>query len=125
MAAYLDYTFVKMGIQTTHLDGAAGTMLEKAHLIHQDEVLVAISFHPYTANTKELVGICLDNNVPVIALTDSTLSPISRADDLHLEVLEEEISGIRGLSATMCLALSLAVETGRCRSAHKSDQSRP
>ncbi|MBT4997088.1 MAG: hypothetical protein HOM92_00595, partial [Oceanospirillaceae bacterium] len=37
------------------------------------------------------------------------------ADDYHLEVLEEEVSGFRGLSATMCLALCLAVETGRVR----------
>jgi DNA-binding MurR/RpiR family transcriptional regulator len=48
-------------------------------------------------------------------LTDSTLSPIARTDDLHLEVLEEELGGIRGLSATMCLALCLAVETGKYR----------
>jgi DNA-binding MurR/RpiR family transcriptional regulator len=49
----------------------------------------------------------------VVALTDSTLSPIARSDDLHLVVLEEEVGGIRGLSATMCLALVLAVETGK------------
>ena len=116
VTTYLHYTLVKLGIQAVLLDGVAGKIADKANLIRQDEVLVAISFSPYTANTRELVYICLAQQVPVVALTDSTLSPIARTDDLHLEVIEEEVGGIRGLSATMCLALCLAVETGKCRS---------
>jgi len=116
VTTYLHYTFVKLGIQSVLLDGMASSVADKARLIRRDEVLVAVSFSPYTANTRELVDICLGQQVPVVALTDSTLSPIARTDDLHLEVLEEEVGGIRGLSATMCLALCLAVETGKCRS---------
>ncbi|MEE8387525.1 MAG: MurR/RpiR family transcriptional regulator [Acidiferrobacterales bacterium] len=116
VTTYLHYMFVKMGLQAVLLDGVAGMMSDKASLIQRDEVLVAVSFSPYTANTRELVDICLARKVPVVALTDSTLSPIARADDLHLEVLEEEVGGFRGLSATMCLALCLAVETGKRRS---------
>jgi len=118
VTTYLHYMFVKMGLQAVLLDGIASTMADKANLIRPDEVLVAVSFSPYTANTRELVDICLARQVPVVALTDSTLSPIARADDLHLEVLEEEVGGFRGLSATMCLALCLAVETGKQRSHH-------
>lgn len=119
VTTYLHYMFVKMGLQAVLLDGMAGMMVDKAGLIQPDEVLVAVSFSPYTANTRELVDICLAQKVPVVALTDSTLSPIARADDLHLEILEEEVAGFRGLSATMCLALCLAVETGKRRS-HKT-----
>ncbi len=118
VTTYLHYMFVKMGLQAVLLDGIASTMTDKANLIRPDEVLVAVSFSPYTANTRELVDICLARQVPVVALTDSTLSPIARVDDLHLEVLEEEVGGFRGLSATMCLALCLAVETGKQRSHH-------
>ncbi|NKB76279.1 MAG: SIS domain-containing protein [Gammaproteobacteria bacterium] len=116
VTTYLHYNFIKMGIQAVLIDGVAGSMGDKASLIRQDEALVAISFNPYTANTRELVDACLAKRVPVVALTDSTLSPIVRTDDLHLEVLEEEVGGIRGLSATICLALCLAVETGKYRS---------
>jgi DNA-binding MurR/RpiR family transcriptional regulator len=100
-------------------------MAEKAALIRRDEVLVAVSFSPYNANTRELVDICLARQIPVVALTDSTLSPIARADDLHLEVLEEEIGEFRGLSATMCLALCLAVETGKRGSENVATDSAP
>jgi len=115
VVAYLHYTLVKLGVQSVVLSGMPHSMADKARMLKTDDVLLAISFSPYTANTRELVDICLANNSKVVALTDSTLSPIARADDFHLEVLEEEVSGFRGLSATMCLALCLAVETGRVR----------
>ena len=115
VVAYLHYTLVKLGVQSVVLSGMPHSMADKARMLKADDVLLAISFSPYTANTRELVDICLLNNTKVVALTDSTLSPIARADDFHLEVLEEEVSGFRGLSATMCLALCLAVETGRVR----------
>lgn len=115
ITTYLHYTLVKMGIQVVLLEGLASILADKARMIRSDEVLLAVSFSPYTANTRELVDICLAQKVPVVAITDSTLSPIARNDDLHLEVLEEELGGIRGLSATMCLAICLAVETGKYR----------
>ena len=113
VTTYLYYTFVKMGIQAILVNGTEVEMVDKSRLVRSDEAMVAVSFSPYTANTYELVDICLSQQVPVVALTDSTLSPIARSDDLHLVVLEEEVGGIRGLSATMCLALVLAVETGK------------
>lgn len=115
VVAYLHYTLVKLGVQSVVLSGSHHSMADKARMLKSDDLLLAISFSPYTANTRELVDICLLNSTKVVALTDSTLSPIARADDFHLEVLEEEVSGFRGLSATMCLALCLAVETGRVR----------
>ncbi len=122
VTTYLHYNFIKMGIQAVILSGLGQTIADKSRLIRPDEVLLAISFSPYTANTRELVEICLAQDVPVVALTDSTLSPIARNDDLHLEVLEEEVGGIRGLSATMCLALCLTVETSKYRNSNDLDK---
>ncbi len=45
----------------------AGMMADKARLLKPDEGLIAVSFSPYTANTRELVDICLALNVPVVA----------------------------------------------------------
>lgn len=113
ITTYLHYTFIKMGIQAVLIDGLASVMTDKARLIRKDEALIAVSFSPYTANTREIVDICLENNVRVVTLTDSLLSPIARPDSIHFEIPEEELGGIRGLSAVMCLALCLAVETGK------------
>jgi DNA-binding MurR/RpiR family transcriptional regulator len=88
---------------------------DKARLIESNGVLLAISFTPYATNTRDLVAICVDNQVSVVSITDSTLSPIAHSDALYLEVLEDEVAGFRGLSATMCLAQCLVVEAGKYR----------
>lgn len=113
ITTYLHYNLLKMGIQAVLIEGMTSVMTDKARLIRDDDALVAITFSPYAANTEDIANICLDNDVPVIALTDSLLSPIASSDSLHIELSEEEVGGIRGLSATMCLALCLAVETGK------------
>ena len=116
VTTYLHYTFVKLGIQAVLLDGIASTVNDKARLIRRDEALIAVSFNPYTANTHEIVDICRERKVPVAAITDSVLSPIAQPDNMSIEIVEEEVGGIRGLSTTMCIALCVAVETGKCRS---------
>ncbi len=114
--AYLQYTLLQLGIQTSTIDDTAGSMNDKVRLIKPHEALIAISFKPYTANTEELVKSCRENGVPVISITDSSLSPIAHSENIFLQAHEDQIGEIRGLSATMCLALCLAVETGKYHS---------
>ena len=116
VSTYLHYLLIKMEMQSVLLEGMPVMVADKARLIKRNEVLLAVSFSPYTANTRELVDICANRQVPVVSITDSTLSPIARRDAMHLEVLEKEVSGFRGLSATMCLAQCLAVEAGKYHS---------
>ncbi len=113
VAAYLNYLLVKLGCQVNLLESSSGLMLEKARLMQDNDALIAISFHPYSTYTSDLVGICAEQNVPLVTLTDSTLSPLALPQGMHLEVMEGEAGGFRGLSASMCLALCLAVETGK------------
>jgi DNA-binding MurR/RpiR family transcriptional regulator len=115
VSVYLHYMLVKMGMQTVILEGTPSMLVDKAKLMSASELLLAISFSSYAANTRELVDICIEQQVPVISITDSTLSPIARRDAICLEVIEHEVAGFRGLSATMCLAQCLAVEAGKCR----------
>jgi DNA-binding MurR/RpiR family transcriptional regulator len=116
VSVYLHYMLIKMGMQAVILEGIPSMIADKTCLIQRHEVLLAISFSPYASNTRELVDICAHRQVPVVSITDSTLSPIAREDALHLEVFEDEVAGFRGLSATMCLAQCLAIEAGKYRS---------
>ena len=59
VVAYLHYTLVKLGVQSVVLSGMPHSMADKARMLQTDDVLLAISFSPYTANTRELVDICL------------------------------------------------------------------
>jgi DNA-binding MurR/RpiR family transcriptional regulator len=50
--------------------------------------------------------------VPVVAITDGPLSPPVRFASVSFEVVEAEVRAFRSLSASMCLALALAVSFG-------------
>ena len=49
------------------------------------------------------------------AITDSPLSPLAPSAKVQLEIVEADYSGFRSLSATLCLAMALAVATGARR----------
>ena len=54
-----------------------------------------------------------ERKVPVIAITDSAFSPLVQFATIWFEVAEADFGGFRTLSATMALAMALAVGIGR------------
>jgi DNA-binding MurR/RpiR family transcriptional regulator len=79
-----------------------------------------VSFTPYTPTTVDLTRAAADRNVPVIAITDSPFSPLAPSAKVQLEIVEADYSGFRSLSATLCLAMALAVTTGARREGNGS-----
>jgi DNA-binding MurR/RpiR family transcriptional regulator len=51
----------------------------------------------------------------VIAITDSTLSPLANIARTCLEVVEEDYVGFRSLGATICLCMALATYAAKLR----------
>ena len=88
---------------------------EQEEKIREGDVLLAISFSPYSNEVLKLAGNVLESGVPVIVFSDSILSPPGLFSDVCLEVNETEVFGFRGvvLVALMCPVLSLVVELGR------------
>jgi DNA-binding MurR/RpiR family transcriptional regulator len=66
-------------LQDTH-----GTLLESTAALTSDDALVAIAIAPYTRQTVEAVQLAAGRRVPVIAITDSELSPLARVADQRL-----------------------------------------
>ena len=54
-----------------------------------------------------------ERGVPVVAITDGPLSPLSPLAQVALEVEDAQIEAFRSLSASMCLSLSLVVALGQ------------
>ena len=90
------------------------------------DVLLAISFSPYSNEVFKLAGNAQERRIPVIVITDSILSPLGLFSDVCLEVKETEDFGFRGvvLGALMCLALSLVLELGRQIEQQKKEMTR-
>jgi DNA-binding MurR/RpiR family transcriptional regulator len=70
---------------------------------------VAISFYPYGSETTELAQNAAARGVPVVAFTDSLLSPLAQLAEVCFCVKEAEIHCFRSLNATMSLVQAVAI----------------
>jgi DNA-binding MurR/RpiR family transcriptional regulator len=61
------------------LHDLAGALVDQVAELRPDDLLVAVSQAPYTRQTVEMVQQAQAAGVPVLALTDSPLSPLARA----------------------------------------------
>lgn len=113
VAAYLAYAMSQIGKPNVLLDGAGGMLFQQARNIRRADALVAVSSRTYSSEVVELVKGTKARDIPVLAITDSPLSPLVPHADVCLEVEEIQVHSFRSLSAVMTLALALVVALGR------------
>ena len=114
VVSYLSYAFEKMGVPAVLASGVGG--LGTRHLFSPDDAMIAVSFAPYTEQAIELAQDASARGLPVVAITDLVTSPLMRLKSTALLVNEIEVGAFRTLSATMILAMVLAVAVGARRS---------
>ena len=117
VTAYLAYALGKLGIRAVLVDQVAALGPEQLAGATRRDVLLAISFAPYTPATVELAAAAAAHKVPVITITDSPLSPLSPSATIQFEIIEADHAGFRSLAATLSLAIALAVAAGARRDA--------
>lgn len=61
------------------LNDAHGTLLETVATLRTTDALVAIGIAPYSRQTVEAVRLAAERGVPIVAITDSELSPLARS----------------------------------------------
>lgn len=115
VASYLIYAFEKMRIAAMQHDGTG--KLDHRFALRDGDALLAVSFSPYSRETIELAVAAADRGLPVVGITDTGLSPLHVPGVLALPVSEVDFGAFRALSATLSLAITLAVAVG----AQKSD----
>lgn len=108
VAIYLGYALNHVDCRAHLLDGVGGMLFENAQAMREKDALIAISFPPYSTDTAKVVSIASKKNTPVIVITDSAMSPISSAARVCLEVHDAEVHSFRSLTASMCVAQTLA-----------------
>ena len=111
--AYFQYLFTGL-CMVSHALGSNLDQVDKyVDLMRPDDVLVATSFRPYSQATSATVAKARASGIPCVCLTDTEVSPIY--GPVSLLYSEDQFAGFRSLSATMSLALYLAIEAGRQR----------
>lgn len=112
VASYFAYALRHVGKRTFLIDGLGGMYPEQARLVEPGDALFAISYSPYARESTETAAAISERGIPVVAISDSTLSPLSRMADVAFSVQEAEVRGFRSLTASMCLAQTLAIGLG-------------
>lgn len=112
VACYLAYALGQLELRTHLLDGVGGMLGETLRSIADDDVLIVASFQNYSQDVIDAAAATHERGVPVIALTDSALSPLKPAARVCFELGEGPRQAFRSLVAPLCLAQALVVSAG-------------
>jgi DNA-binding MurR/RpiR family transcriptional regulator len=112
VAYYIAYALNRFDLRGQLLDGVGGMTPERLRLARRSDALVAISFKEYSLPVVEWVTAAAARGIPVIAITDSSLSPLARCAKVSFEVESGDAQPFRSLVAPICLAQTLVVSLG-------------
>jgi DNA-binding MurR/RpiR family transcriptional regulator len=105
----LRYILTMLGKRTVLLDPGGGLATHMSRVIRPSDMLLAVSFRFYATEVVNIVDEVATRGVPVVAISDSTLSPLAKNARVLFAVPEHEYTFSRSLAAPMCLAQALTV----------------
>jgi len=113
VAFYLAYALGRLEVRSHLIDGIGGLNKAVAQTAAPNDVLIAISFRDYSPDIVGVVDTACERRVPIIAITDSPLSPISAPAKVSFEIRSAtEDRPFRSLVAPMALSQALVVALG-------------
>ena len=108
LATLLRYLLTMLHRRVILLDPAGGLAQEMALTMGERDVLVSIAFRHYAKEVVAISELGVVQGVPMIAITDSPLSPLAKNARVLFSIPEDEYSFSRSLAAPMCLVQCLA-----------------
>ena len=111
IASFLRYLLTMLHRRVVFLDPAGGLAQEMATTMTERDVLVAIAFRHYAKEVVAISDVAVANGAPIVAITDSQLSPLAKDARVLFTVPEDEYTFSRSLAAPMCLVQCIAIAT--------------
>jgi len=105
----LRYILTMLGKRCVLLDPGGGLATHMARTMKSTDALIAVSFRFYANEVVNIVEEAQKIGVPVVAISDSTLSPLAKSAKVLFSVPEHDYTFSRSLAAPMCLAQALTV----------------
>jgi DNA-binding MurR/RpiR family transcriptional regulator len=105
----LRYVLTMLGKRTVLLDASGGLATHMAKVARPTDVLFVVSFRFYATEVVNVAEETAARGVPILAITDSTLSPYAKLAKVLFAVPEHEYTFSRSLAAPMCLAQAICV----------------
>ena len=107
IAFFLYYALSMFRDDVLLVDGAGGTAADTLRGIREGDALIAISFTPYTRDTVGIAGYAASYNAKIIAITDSSLSPLTESATEVLIVGSGSPSFFQSITAAQAVAQAL------------------
>ena len=104
IAFYLQYACRMFHDDVVLLSGWAGTLVDEIRDLGREDVLIAVSFDPYTRETVQAAHYATAAGASLVAITDSQLSPLAEGASHAFVVTNSSASFFRSLVAAMALA---------------------
>ncbi|MEM9343768.1 MAG: MurR/RpiR family transcriptional regulator [Pseudomonadota bacterium] len=115
VATYMSYAFEKMKIPAILHQNTGG--LGFANSLRPDDAAIAITFAPYSPETLDFIARASEDGLPTAVVTDKRAALPSGGNIMPILVSEVDFGAFRSLSATLTIAISLAVSIGTRREA--------
>lgn len=109
VATYLTYLLQQAGKRTALIDGVGGYTVQQARQIGSGDLLVVITYSPYSTEAVEIAEVAFAKGARILAITDSPVSAVARHAVCVLDVRDGSVRGFRNLAASMCVCQSLAI----------------
>jgi DNA-binding MurR/RpiR family transcriptional regulator len=104
VAWHLNYVLSLIGEKSVLLDAAAGVGIDSIRAATPDDVLFAVSVAPYSRATVEAVHYAHAQGIPVVAVTDSLVSPLAQVAKSTILIPTDSLSFFHTM--TPCFVVS-------------------
>lgn len=109
------YALGKLKVRCQVVSSSMGNDDDLLAMATSDDAAFAVSFSPYAPESVAQVDALAKQGVPVVALTDSALSPLAASATVWFELVEADHAGFRSLSASQAFAMALCVSVAERR----------
>ncbi len=106
-ASYLSYALNRAGLQSVQILGLGSAIEDHASVMAPGDLLLAISFPPYAADTLSVCRVARVKGNRILAITDSNVSPITEGAVVNLTINDAELHGFRSLTVLMTVIQTL------------------
>ncbi len=107
VAAYIAYGLARLELRAFFVDFVGGMAHQQIATMTKRDLLIAVSFPPYTPDVVKIVKDAHNRRVPVLAITDNAHSPLATHSAHSFTVHDDSIRRFRPLSPSIVLAQCL------------------
>lgn len=124
VTCYLSYALSQLHVRNVLVDGVGGMFFQQISHATPRDVVLAVSTKTYSPDVVQAVRESAQRDIPVVAITDSPLSPLAEHATISLEVQQASVQMFRSLAVPMTLAITLIVALGRVLESKRSSASK-